>query len=56
MYDLILAEPGTSVPQDANNYLRLAAESGVGIFEAGNPWQEPFGSGYASIDYTRIDM
>ena len=55
MHDLIIAEPGTSVPDGANNYLRLAAESGLGVFEAGNPW-EPFGGGYESIDYTRIDM
>ena len=56
MHDLILAEPGTAVPANANNYLRLAADSGLGVFEAGDPWQEPFGNGYASIDYTRIDM
>jgi hypothetical protein len=56
MHDLIVAEPGTSVPDGANNYLRLAAESGLGVFEAGNPWQEPFGDGYGSIDYIRIDM
>jgi len=56
MHDLIIAEPGTAVPEDANNYLRLAADSGLGIFEAGDPWQEPFGSSYSSIDYTRIDM
>ncbi len=56
MHDLIIAEPGTAVPEGANNYLRLAAGSGLGAFEVGDPWQEPFGSGYASIDYTRIDM
>ena len=56
MHDLIIAEPGTAVPEDANNYLRLAADTGLGVFEAGDPWQEPFGNGYSSIDYTRIDM
>jgi len=56
MHDLIIAEPGTAVPEDANNYLRLAADSGLGVFEAGDPWQVPFGNGYSSIDYTRVDM
>ncbi len=56
MHDLIIAEPDTAVPEGANNYLRLAAQAGLGVFEAGDPWQDPFGSGYASIDYIRIDM
>jgi hypothetical protein len=56
MHDLIVAEPGTSVPQGANNYLRLAADVGLGVYEPGDPWQEPFGDGYDSIRYTRIDM
>jgi hypothetical protein len=56
MHDLIIAEPSTAVPEDANNYLRLAADTGLGVFEAGDPWQEPFGNGYSSIDYIRIDM
>ena len=40
----------------SNNYLRLAAEAGIGVFEASDPWQEPFGDGYENIDYTRVDM
>ena len=56
MHDLIVAEPETLVPEGANNYLRLAAESGLGAFEAGNPWQHPYGAGYSRIDYIRIDM
>jgi hypothetical protein len=56
MHDLLMAEPDTSVPAGSNNYLRLAGEAGLGVFEAGDPWQEPFGSGYGSLDYTRIDM
>jgi len=56
MHDLLTAEPGTSVPDGSNNYLRLAAEAGLGVFEAGDPWQEPFGDGYQNMDYTRIDM
>ena len=35
MHDLLIAEPGTSVPDGSNNYLRLAAEAGLGVFEAG---------------------
>jgi uncharacterized protein (DUF362 family) len=56
MHDLLAVEPGTSVPDGSNNYLRLAGEAGLGVYEEGNPWQEPFGSGYGSIEYTRIDM
>ena len=56
MHDLLIAEPGTSVPDGSNNYLRLAAEAGLGVYEVGNPWADPFSSGYGSIDYTRIDM
>jgi len=56
MHDLLIAEPDTSVPDGSNNYLRLAAEAGLGVYEIGNPWADPFSSGYQSIDYTRIDM
>jgi hypothetical protein len=56
MHDLLIAEPDTSVPDGSNNYLRLAAEAGLGVFEAGDPWREPFGDGYENVDYTRIDM
>lgn len=56
MHDLIVAEPGTAVPAGANNYLRLAADAGLGVFEAGDPWQEPFGSGYEQLDYVRISL
>jgi len=56
MHDLIVAEPYTAVPEGANNYLRLAANSRLGVFEAGDPWQEPFGSGYRNLDYIRVDL
>jgi hypothetical protein len=56
MHDLLYAEPGTSVVDGSNNYLRLAAEAGLGVFEVGNPWADPYSSGYTSIDYTRIDV
>jgi hypothetical protein len=56
MHDLLLAELGAEVPEGTNNYLRLAGEAGLGVFEQGNPWQEPYGSGYSSIQYTRLDF
>lgn len=56
MYDLLLAELGADVPEGTNNYLRLAGEGGLGIFEQGNPWQEPYGSGYTSIQYSRVGL
>jgi len=34
------------------DYLRLANEDGLGIFERGDPW----GSGYANIDYQKIEI
>lgn len=56
MHDLLYAEPETSVVEGSSNYLRLAAEGGLGVFETGNPWAEPYGSGYTSLDYIRIDI
>ena len=56
MHDLLLAELGSSVPAQSNNYLRLAAEAGLGVFEEGNPWQMPYGSGYQDIRYVRIEL
>jgi hypothetical protein len=56
MHDLLYAEPGTSVVDGSNNYLRLASEAGFGVFESGNPWADPYSSGYSSIGYTRIDV
>ena len=56
MHDLLLAELGADVPEGTNNYLRLAGEGGLGIFEQGNPWQEPYGSGYTGIQYSRVDL
>jgi hypothetical protein len=56
MYDLIAAELGNGLPGDANNYLRLAGEAGLGIFEQGDPWQTPYGSGYRSIQYIRVEV
>ena len=56
MHDLLLAEPDTSICAGSNNYLRLAAEAGLGVFEQGKPWQDPYGSGYTEIDYVRLDI
>jgi hypothetical protein len=56
IHDLLAAEPETAVPDGANNYLRLAAEAGLGLFERGDPWQKPFGSGYSSIQYVRVEV
>jgi Domain of unknown function (DUF362) len=56
MHDLLAAEPGTNVPDGTNNYLRLAGEAALGAFERGDPWQEPYGSGYSSIQYIRVEV
>jgi hypothetical protein len=56
MHDMLLAEPGTGICAGSNNYLRLAAEAGLGVFEQGNPWQMPYGSGYQDIRYVRIEL
>ena len=55
MYDLLLPSL-RDVPEGTNNHLRLAGEGGLGIFEQGNPWQEPYGSGYTSIQYSRVGL
>jgi hypothetical protein len=56
MHDLLAAEPGTGIPEGANNYLRLAEEAGLGVFEQGDPWQMPHGSGYQRIQYVRVEV
>lgn len=50
MHDLVAAE--WTVKSGANNYLRLANLAAIGIFERGDPW----GSGYARINYRKIEM
>jgi hypothetical protein len=54
MRDLLAAEVGGALTAKANNYLRLAGEAGLGVFEQGNPWQMPYGSGYSQIQYLRV--
>ncbi len=50
MADILDAEYG--LPDAAYHYLQLAAQRGLGIFERGEPW----GSGYATIDYLRVEL
>ncbi len=50
MRDFVAAE--MTIPAQANNYLRLAAQAGLGVFEQGDPW----GSGYSQINYTRLEV
>lgn len=48
MYDFLAAE--TAIKDNADIYLSVAADAGLGTFEHGNPW----GSGYSIIDYVKI--
>jgi uncharacterized protein (DUF362 family) len=48
MYDFLDAE--WQLNADAGNYLRLASEAGMGVYERGDPW----GKGYVLIDYQKI--
>jgi hypothetical protein len=54
MMDILYAEPGGHPYQGegADDYLKLAAAAGLGIFEHGQPW----GAGYSHINYTRIEL
>jgi uncharacterized protein (DUF362 family) len=56
MHDLLKEERGSSQPGVSNSYLELAANAGMGVYERGDPWQTPFGSGYQKIVYQRIEM
>jgi hypothetical protein len=48
MCDFLQAEGG--IPTGSDDYLRLAATAGLGVFERGAPW----GSGYQQIDYLKV--
>jgi hypothetical protein len=53
MMDVLYAEP-TDHPyqgEGSDDYLKLAAAAGLGVFEHGQPW----GSGYSLIDYRRVE-
>ncbi len=56
MHDLLKVERGADQPSTSGEYLRLASAAGLGTFESGDPWQLPYGSGYARINYRRIEM
>jgi len=56
MHDLLKAERGLAQPAVSNNYLWLAEAAGLGVYESGDPWQSPYGSGYAKLDYQRIEL
>jgi hypothetical protein len=50
MYDILAAE--TDVPENADVYLKLASDAGLGTFERGDPW----GSGYSQIEYLKMEL
>ncbi len=53
MMDLLYAENGSQPGSDhVDDYLKLAAAAGLGIYEHGQPW----GSGYTNINYARINI
>ena len=60
MADLLVAE-GVVSKAHTYDYIFCAAEAGLGICEGtrgdpgGDPWQLPYGSGYTSIQYTRVE-
>jgi uncharacterized protein (DUF362 family) len=56
MHDLLKAERGSAQPDTSNAYLKLAEQVGMGVYESGNPWQTPYGSGYSKIIYTKIEL
>jgi hypothetical protein len=50
------AQNGYSIPNTADDYLVLAANAGLGEFGRGDPWQQPYGSGYSVIQYVRKEV
>jgi len=50
MCDMLRSEWG--LPEAAYDYLRLAKDRGLGIFERG----DPFGSGYTRFEYVRVEL
>jgi len=56
MHDLLKAERGSAQPVTSNYYLPLAESAGLGVFESGDPWQTPHGSGYAKLIYKKIEI
>jgi len=57
MLDILYAEPVYHPHQSSgkvDDYLKLAAAVPLGVYERGDPWQMPYGSGYSQITYRRI--
>lgn len=54
MFDILDAEPVYHPRWDglADDYLELAANAGMGVFERGDPWD----SGYNQINYLKIEL
>jgi hypothetical protein len=52
MADFLRVEPGAGVSAGADNYLQLAQDAGLGIFERGDPW----GGGYRAIEYRKLEL
>ena len=50
MIDLLAAEIG--LPAGVDDYVRLAGQAELGVFERGDPW----GSGYSLIDYVSLEI
>jgi hypothetical protein len=44
-----------SLDPRAWDYLRVAESAGLGVFEHGDPWKQPFGSGYKKITYRYLN-
>jgi hypothetical protein len=53
MSDFLAAENG--IADMADDYLVLAGNAGLGMYERGDPFQTPYGSGYTQIEYIRIE-
>ena len=51
MGDLLASE--RSVQSSCFDYLRVASNAGLGVFERGNPWTS---AGYTHVDYRRIEL
>jgi hypothetical protein len=53
MLDILDAEPWEHPRRpSADDYLKLAAEAGMGVYERGDPWNP----GYQNIDYIKIEL
>ena len=51
----LIAQRGYGLPGMSDDYLQLAANAELGIYERGNPLATPYGDGYSLITYERIE-